>query len=76
MSGTIATKAELEDVASDTVTNLNELRVAINSHAMIMELHRYLLEKFIPLPLLEAACNEFYAAKQQEIANLKNASIC
>ena len=76
MSGTIATKDELESVAKDTTDNLNELRVAINSHAMIMELHRYLLEKFIPAPLLEAACNEFYAAKQQEIADLNNASIC
>ena len=67
MSGTIATKDELLSVAKDTVANFDELREAINSHAMIMELHRYLLEKFIPLPLLEAACNEFYEHKMQEI---------
>jgi len=76
MSGTIATKDELVSVAKDTEANLNELRVGHNDHAMILELHRYLLERFIPAGLLEAACNEFYAAKQQEMAQLTNASIC
>lgn len=65
----IATKDELKSVAEDTETNLNELRMAINSHAASLNLHRYLLEKFIPAGLLEQACNEWYAAQQQAIAD-------
>lgn len=76
MSKMITTRDELVSVAEDAERNLNELRQAINAHAMILELHRYLLEKFIPQPLLEAGCNEFYAAKQQEIASQTNGSIC
>lgn len=74
MSGTIATKHELEDlqsaissVAEDTVTNLNELRRAINAHAETLNLHRYLLDKFIPQGLLEQACNDYVKIRQQQI---------
>jgi hypothetical protein len=66
-SGYIATKDELTSVAEDTVTNLNELRAAINSHASALNLHRFLLEKFIPAGLLEQACNEWYEVQKKLI---------
>jgi hypothetical protein len=63
----IATKDELTGIALDTERNLNELRQALNSHAAALEMHRFLLERFIPAELLEKACNEWYEIKTKEI---------
>lgn len=63
----IATRDELSAVVSDTESALNDLRRALNANAAVLNLHRYLLEKFIPAGLLEAACNEWYALQQQAI---------
>lgn len=68
MNDYIATRDEVSSVAEDAERHLNELRKAINSHAEILSMHRYLLEKFIPEGLLESACNEYYKLRQQEIA--------
>jgi hypothetical protein len=65
--GFIATKDELTGIALDTERNLNELRQALNTNAAVLNLHRYLLEKFIPADLLEKACNEWYEIQQKEI---------
>ena len=61
--GFIATKSELTSVAMDTQEALNEMRHALNANAAVLNLHRFLLEKFIPAGLLEAACNEWHAAQ-------------
>jgi hypothetical protein len=60
-----AMRSELLQVCFETQDMINGLRIAINTHAEIMSLHRYLLERFIPAPVLEAAVNE-YAAKRKE----------
>lgn len=44
------------------------LQGAINTHAEIAGLHRFILEKFVPKPLLEAAVKEYYELRQREIA--------
>ena len=69
--GFIATKDELTSVAEDTEANLNELRLAHNAHAEVLNLHRYLLDKFIPQKLLESACNEYYELRKAEIEKEK-----
>ena len=45
---------------------IERLRAAVNTHAEIAGLHRYLLERFIPAPTLTAAVNE-YAALRAEV---------
>ena len=52
-----------------------QLRAAINTHAEIMGLHRYLLERFIPAPTLAAAVTEYSelraaAIEQERLAGL------
>ena len=38
---------------------IEKIRVAVNTHAEIAGLHRYLLERFMPAPTLTAAVNEY-----------------
>src|ERR1700690_904008 len=63
--------------AQKVINSMNQvverLRAAINTHAEIMGLHRYLLERFIPAPTLAAAVNEYAelrrpAIKQKSLA--------
>ena len=67
-SSFIATRDELSSVCEDLERHLNELRRAINAHAETLNLHRHLIDRFIPHDLLVAACNEYFAARQQQIA--------
>jgi len=63
----IATKDELKSVALDTEAGMDELRAAHNNNAAVLNLHRFLLEKFIPAGLLESACNEWHAIQMKMI---------
>ncbi len=46
----------------------NAIKLAVNTQAEVAGLHRFVLEKFVPLPLLEAASKEYYELRQREIA--------
>ena len=48
--------------------NIEALRKAINIQAEVLGLHRFILEKFVPTPLLEAAAKEYKEARQRQIA--------
>jgi|SRR5579864_9159339 len=57
---------EMVDNLRDVMAAINsmhavveKLRAAVNTHAEIAGLHRYLLERFIPAPTLTAAVNEY-----------------
>jgi hypothetical protein len=59
----MVTRDELKAV----VAEMEELRVSHNANAAVLNLHRYLLDRFIPAGLLEAACNDWYKIQQEEI---------
>ena len=46
---------------------IERLRLAVNTHAEIAGLHRYLLERFIPAPTLTAAVNEYAELRKAAI---------
>ena len=52
----------------DVMTAFNQLKHAVNTQAEVIGLHRFVLEKFVPLPHLEAASKEYYELRQREIA--------
>lgn len=60
-------KSELIEVCFETQDMINGLRIALNTHAEIMMLHRFLLEKFIPAPILEQAVNEYSVMRKEQI---------
>jgi hypothetical protein len=66
-SHTPVMKSDLMEVCWETQDMINGLRIAINTHAEIMMLHRHLLEKFIPAPVLEAAVNEYAKTRREQI---------
>jgi hypothetical protein len=61
-------RSELTQVCYETMDMLNGMRIVINTHAEIMMLHRFLLERFIPGPVLEAAVNEYSKMREEQIA--------
>lgn len=58
---------EQVDNIKDVMTAINVMRNVINTHAEIEGLHRFLLEKFIPKPLLEQATKEYYEQRKAVI---------
>lgn len=58
----------------DIMHAFNLLKQAVNTQAEVIGLHRFVLEKFVPLPHLEAASKEYYELRQREIAT-QNAQI-
>lgn len=64
----IVTRDELAQICWETMDMINGLRIAINTHAEVMGLHRYLLERFIPAPTLTAAVNEYAELRAKAIA--------
>jgi hypothetical protein len=50
---------EQVDNIIDIMNAVNELRKTINTQAEVLGCHRYILEKFVPLPLLEQAATEY-----------------
>ena len=59
----LVTKSDLLQVCYETQDMINGLRIAHNTLAEVCQLHRYLLERFIPASTLTAAVNE-YAEKR------------
>lgn len=62
------TQSEICQICKDIEKILQEHQDAINVHAEILGLHRYILEKFVPQPMLEAATKEYHAARMAAIA--------
>ncbi len=66
---------EFDQAMSELVANIlelqeafNALRKAVNTQGEVLGLHRFALEKFLPLPQLEAASKEYYDLRQRQIA--------
>jgi hypothetical protein len=47
------------DNIQDIMRYVNSLRQTINTQAEVLGCHRYILEKFVPKPLLEQAATEY-----------------
>lgn len=60
-------KEELETVLEETETILAEMKHVINAHAEILACHRFILSKFVPPALFEAAVKEYYTARKEEM---------
>ena len=72
-------RAEFEQGMEEQVSNIidahtviNELKRVLNIHAEILGCHRYMLEKFMPAPLLEQAAKEYKALREAQIASEAN----
>lgn len=63
-----ASKDDLIRVCVELESELNKLRLAINVHAEVLNIHRYILTKFVPEPLLKSACEEYEKTRKEEIA--------
>lgn len=61
------TRADLEQVCAETSAILGEMKDVINTHAEILGLHRYILEKYVPAPLLETGTKEYYKIRSAQI---------
>lgn len=51
---------EQVDNIRDVMNVVNALRVTLNTQAEVIGCHRFILEKFVPKPLLEQAAKEYY----------------
>lgn len=59
---------EMVENIQDTMAVVNVLRKTLNIQAEILGCHRYILEKFVPLPLIEAAAKEYSEQRKAVIA--------
>lgn len=59
-----------EQVANiiDAMNAINEMKKVINVHAEVLGCHRYILEKFVPRPLLEQAAKDYKTEREQLIS--------
>lgn len=53
---------------------VEKIRVTVNTQAEVLGCHRYMLEKFMPLPLLEAAATEYAKLRAAAIEQERLAS--
>jgi len=67
-SNYMVSRDELAEVCHDIEKELNMLRAMLNNHGQVLTLHRFILAKFVPAPMLEQATNEFKEAAEQLIA--------
>jgi hypothetical protein len=61
------TREELIQIVSETEDILTEMKAVINVHAEVLACHRFVLEKFVPGPLFQAAVKQYYEARTKEI---------
>jgi hypothetical protein len=54
-------------VLEETEVILHEMKSVINVHAEVLACHRFVLEKFVPKPLFEAAVKQYYEARKKVI---------
>ena len=70
-NGFAVTVDELISVCEDTLKMFDERDTVINTHADVLGLHRFILEKFVPKPMLEQAVKDYYAQRTAEIEAVK-----
>jgi hypothetical protein len=68
------TRDELMQVCEETEAILQGLKDTINIHAEVLGLHRFILDKFVPKPLLAQAAKEYYDQRTAQINAEENAS--
>ena len=61
------TRGELIGILDETQEMLTEMKNVINVHAEVLACHRFVLEKFVPGPLFQAAVKQYYEARSKEI---------
>lgn len=61
------TRGELVTILEETQAMLTEMKDVINVHAEVLACHRFVLEKFVPGPLFQAAVKQYYEARSKEI---------
>jgi hypothetical protein len=71
----IVTRDEFNDGMQEQVENIidvmnaiNALRRSLNIQAEVLGAHRFILEKFVPKPLLEQAAKDYVDMRQAVIA--------
>ena len=74
-SGFMVTREELQQYVNeqtqnimDTMRVVNALKEAVNKQAMALALNRFVIERFVPGPLLERAVKEFNEQVTAQIA--------
>ncbi len=58
---------EQVDNIRDVMNVVNALKNALNTQAEVMGCHRYILERFVPEPLLERAASEYAKLRAEAI---------
>lgn len=64
---TAVTQDDLEKVCKETSKILTDMKNVVNTHAEVLGLHRFILEKFVPLDLLEQGTKEYHALRTEQI---------
>ena len=60
-------RAEMIEILTETEQMLQEMKDVINVHAEVIAAHKFVLERFVPKPLLAAAFKEYYEARKKAI---------
>lgn len=61
------TRGELKTIIEETEAILGEMKEVINIHAESLALHRFVLAKFVPDALFQAAVKQYYEARKKVI---------
>lgn len=61
------TQKELCQVLTETQDILSEMKDVINTHAEVIASHRWVLDRFVPKPLLAEAFRSYYEARSKAI---------
>ncbi len=64
------TRDELIQVVEETEVILGEMKAVINVHAEVLACHRWVLEKFVPGPMFQAAVKQYYEARAKDIESM------
>ena len=75
MGDILVTRAEFDQGMGEQVENIkdliqafNALKNTVNIQAEVLGCHRFILEKFVPRPLLEEAAKEYKTQREMVIA--------
>jgi len=74
MDKILVTRAEFDQGMGEQVENIkdlieafNTLKTTVNTQAEVLGCHRFILEKFVPRPLLEQAAKEYKQQREMVI---------
>lgn len=63
----VVSRDEFNQMLKETEEKFQELAKVINIHAEVIGCHRYILNRFVPPPQLEAAAREYRDQRVKEI---------